>query len=88
MQDFNNLITRMLFPENEARKEAEKQYDQIDLIPKTHLLFQLFMDQNARIEVWLSEFFLWKTKNFCHAFDIFKKSCVLHLFFWLMSTSS
>ncbi|VDP20726.1 unnamed protein product, partial [Onchocerca flexuosa] len=50
LQDFNNLITRMLFPENEARKEAEKQYDQIELLPKTQMLFQLFMDQNAGIE--------------------------------------
>lgn len=58
LQDFNNIITRMLSPENETRKEAEKQYDQMDLLAKTHLLFQLFMDQDAGIEVWLSVCFL------------------------------
>lgn len=57
LQDFNNLITRMLFPENEARKEAEKQYDQIELLPKAQLLFQLFMDQSAGVEVWFTECF-------------------------------
>ncbi|VDN92315.1 unnamed protein product [Brugia pahangi] len=50
LQDFNNLITRMLFPENEARKEAEKQYENIELLTKAQLLFQLFMDQNAGVE--------------------------------------
>ncbi|VDK72111.1 unnamed protein product [Litomosoides sigmodontis] len=50
LHDFNKLITRMLFPENDARKEAEKQYDQIELVPKAQFLFQLFMDQNAGVE--------------------------------------
>ncbi|VDN02262.1 unnamed protein product [Thelazia callipaeda] len=49
--EFNSLINSMLCPENKERREAEYQYDQIEVLPKTRFLFQLFMDQTASVEV-------------------------------------
>uniref|UniRef100_A0A1I7X5E2 Importin N-terminal domain-containing protein n=1 Tax=Heterorhabditis bacteriophora TaxID=37862 RepID=A0A1I7X5E2_HETBA len=51
LQTFNSLVTRMQSPENADRSEAEKQYDQIDLPQKVSLLFQLYGEKGAALEV-------------------------------------
>lgn len=50
LQEFHSLMTKMLCPENEARSEAEKQYEQIPVSTRGQLLFQLFLDQSVDTE--------------------------------------
>lgn len=51
MQEFRYLISHMLSPENDARNEAEKRYDQIPKATQGRLLFELFLDNSAEFEV-------------------------------------
>uniref|UniRef100_A0A0N5AHD8 Importin N-terminal domain-containing protein n=1 Tax=Syphacia muris TaxID=451379 RepID=A0A0N5AHD8_9BILA len=51
LQEFHSLVTRMLSNENETRKVAEEQYDQIPNNAKGQLLFHLFLDQSAAVQV-------------------------------------
>ncbi|VDN60043.1 unnamed protein product [Dracunculus medinensis] len=51
MQEFRYLISHMLSPENDARNEAEKRYDQIPKATQGRLLFELFLDNSAEFEM-------------------------------------
>lgn len=48
---FQELMGRMLSPENESRSAAEKQYEAIPVPQRASLLFLLFQQQNADVEV-------------------------------------
>lgn len=49
--EFQDLMTRMLSPENESRSAAEKQYEAIPVPHRASLLFLLFQQPNADVEV-------------------------------------
>ncbi|MFH4978712.1 hypothetical protein AB6A40_005421 [Gnathostoma spinigerum] len=51
LQEFHQLMTRMLNPDNKTRDDAEKQYEQIPVPNGAQLLFQLYLDQSVDVEV-------------------------------------
>lgn len=50
MEEFDALMKKMMCPDNDARVEAEKQYDTIALPNKSQLLFQLYLNTTVDLE--------------------------------------
>ncbi|VDK71321.1 unnamed protein product [Anisakis simplex] len=50
LEQFGEIVKHMLWPDNNVRTEAEKQYEQIPLIKRSQLLFQLFLDTTVNVE--------------------------------------
>lgn len=51
LQTFHALITQTLSNVNEERDAAEKQYDALDLSTKVQLLYQLYAEKSAPVNV-------------------------------------
>ncbi|CAJ0932797.1 unnamed protein product, partial [Mesorhabditis belari] len=50
-QQFGRLVAQMLDTDNTKRKEAEDQYEKIDLSQKITLLFQLYLERSASEDI-------------------------------------